>query len=210
MTVEQALSFAAAAAVLTVLPGSDTLLVVRHTMRGGPAAGFLVSIGICLGLFVHATVSAIGMSAFLHHVPHGFQLLQGLGAAYLSFLGLRSLLAAWKQTPVAAIEDSGLPTISVPLRLVEGFLANVLNPKAMIFYIALLPQFLRPDDPVWVTSLLFAGIHWVEGMLWLGFLVLALDRVRPWLLSPRTQRILEAVSGTLLLGFGIRLAISRL
>lgn len=212
MTLEQATAFAAAAAVLTVLPGPDTLLVMRSTLHGGIPAGWKTTTGICSGLFVHATVSALGMSAILTHAPHGFQVLQALGALYLGYLGLRSLRAAWSPAPLLEIDPAGaggLPSSTVRL-LVEGFLSNVLNPKTMVFYLAFLPQFLRPSDPVWTSSLLLAGIHWAEGMVWLGVLVHALSGVRRWLLHPATLRILDTTSGVLLVGFAIRLAVSRI
>jgi len=212
MNLEQVTAFAAAAAVLTVIPGTDTLLVMRNTLRGGIAAGWKTTIGICPGLFVHATVSALGMSAILRHFPRGFEVLQVAGALYLGYLGLRSLRAAW--SPVVAAPDlavrEGSATRGTAGLLAEGFLCNVLNPKTMVFYIAFLPQFLRSGDPVWTSSLLLAGVHWVEGMLWLGFLVHALSRVRRWLLHPTTLRLLELASGVLLVGFALRLAIARL
>ncbi len=212
MTLEQATAFAAAAAVLTVLPGPDTLLVMRNTLHGGIPAGWKTTFGICSGLFVHATVSALGMSAILTHAPHGFQILQALGALYLGALGLRSLRTAWFPPASTDLDPSqgGAGPSGTGRLLLEGFLSNVLNPKTMIFYLAFLPQFLRPEDPVWTSSLLLALIHWTEGMLWLGVLIHTLSSVRRWLLHPTTVRVLEALSGLLLVGFAVRLAVARL
>lgn len=212
MNLDQAMAFAAAAAVLTVLPGQDTLLVMRNTLHGGISAGWKTTTGICSGLFVHATVSALGMSAVLKHAPHGFQILQALGALYLGILGVRSLRTAWFPPAVAMLDLTDpkvTPTSTIRL-LLEGFLSNVLNPKTMIFYLAFLPQFLRPADPVWTSSLFLALIHWTEGMIWLGVLVHALSSVRRWLLHPTTLRILETLSGLLLVGFAVRLAVARI
>lgn len=211
MHLDQAMAFAAAAAVLTVLPGPDTLLVMRNTLHGGVPAGWKTTFGICSGLFVHATVSALGMSAILTHAPHGFQVLQALGALYLGVLGLRSLRTAWSP-PLTDLDPSrgGAGPSGTGRLLLEGFLSNVLNPKTMIFYLAFLPQFLRPADPVWTSSLLLALIHWAEGMVWLGVLIHALSSVRRWLLHPTTVRLLETLSGLLLVGFAVRLAVSRI
>jgi threonine/homoserine/homoserine lactone efflux protein len=211
MTIHQAASFAIAAGILTLLPGSDTLLVLRNTLLHGRTTGLVVTAGICSGLFVHASASALGMSAIVRLVPHGFVVLQALGAAYLGFLGLRSLSVAFRGS---AGDPSEASSRAVQRRggakFLEGFLANVLNPKAMVFYIALLPQFLAPTDPVWSTSLQLTCIHIAEGLAWLGFLAVALDRVRPFLLHPRTLRAMEAVSGILLVGFCLRLAFVRI
>lgn len=213
MTLEQAASFAVAAGILTLLPGSDTLLVLRNTLVHGRAAGVVVTLGICSGLAVHATVSALGMSAVLRHAPRGFLVLQVLGALYLGYLGLRSLRWAARPpsgAPSLALAASGASTPSRRSTFVEGFFANVLNPKTMVFYMALLPQFVAPTDPVWTTSMQLAAIHAVEGVAWLWFLVFAVARVRSALLDPRVLRWFEAASGLLLVGFGIRLAVARI
>lgn len=211
MTLEQAGSFAVAAGILTLLPGSDTLLVLRNALLHGRATGMVVTVGICSGLFVHATVSALGIAAVVRHVPHGFLVLQALGAAYLGVLGLRSLRWA-AHPPSAADPDGPAPVPGAPGRakFVEGFLANVLNPKAMVFYMALLPQFVAPTDPVWTTSMGLAAIHCVEGIAWLGFLVAAMERARPVLSDRRVLRILEGTGGALLVGFAARLALARI
>lgn len=211
MTLEQALAFSAAAAVLTILPGPDTFLVLRNTVRHGRQAGLLTTLGICPGVFVHATVSAVGMAAVLRHAPWAWGLLQALGAAYLTILGARSLRDAYRlYHHPQGVDLSQAVAMPVARRLLEGFLSNILNPKTMVFYMAFLPQFLRPGDAVWSTSLLLTSLHWAEGMLWLGFLVLAIGHVRSWLLRPSTLVALEVLSGLLLVGFGVRLALERM
>ena len=88
----------------------------------------------------------------------------------------------------------------------EGMLTNLLNPKVIVFYLALLPQFMRPGDPVLAKSLLLAAIHCVEGILWLGFVAWAVDRSRRFFLKPALRRFLDALCGTVLVALGIRLA----
>jgi threonine/homoserine/homoserine lactone efflux protein len=213
MTGSQAISFALAAAVLTVLPGPDTLLVLRTTVMQGKRAAMLVTTGICTGLFVHASISSLGIAALLTHSPHGFSVLQTCGALYLGFLGLRSLLAAFDRNPPTlelATTSASSGTGVTPRLLLTGFFCNVLNPKAMLFYAALLPQFLLPTDPVFLTSIGLTAIHWLEGMAWLGFLIASLDRIRHRLLNPRTLRILEGSTGILLTGLAARMGLEYL
>lgn len=212
MTASQALSFALAAAVLTVLPGPDTLLVLRTALVRGRRPALLTTAGICAGLFVHASVSALGMAALLSHSTRAFALFQALGALYLGFLGLRSLRTAFGSglSELDLSTGGDLQGAAAPLRLLaSGFLCNVLNPKAMLFYAALLPQFLRPTDPVFLTSIALTSIHWLEGMAWLGFLILALDRIRHRLLHPGTLRVLEGATGILLIGLAVRMGLER-
>jgi len=212
MTGSQAASFAMAAGVLTVLPGPDSLLILRTTLVQGRRDAFLTAIGICSGLFVHACVSAIGIAALLAHSARAFALFQALGAAYLGFLGLRSLRTAFASDlpPLEIAAATSAIETSPPRLLLTGFLCNVLNPKAMLFYAALLPQFLRPTDPVFVTSLLLTSIHWLEGMTWLTFLTISLSKIRSRLLNPRTLRILEGTTGTLLCAIAAKMIFEHL
>jgi threonine/homoserine/homoserine lactone efflux protein len=92
---------------------------------------------------------------------------------------------------------------------VEGLLSNVLNPKVAVFYLAFLPQFIGPTDPVVQKSLLLAGIHYVEGLLWLVVVSLVVEQTRRFFLHVTVRRWLDGVCGTLLAGLGIRLALER-
>ncbi len=212
MTGTQAITFAMAAAVLTMLPGPDTLLVLRTALVHGRRAALLVTTGICAGLFVHASVSALGVATLLAHSPRAFGAFQSTGATYLGFLGLRSLYAALARdlAPLAIAGTGEAKEGSSPGLLFSGFLCNVLNPKAMLFYAALLPQFLRPTDPVFLTSLALTSIHWAEGMAWLAFLTFSLDRIRHRLLGSSALRLFEGLTGLLLTGLAVRMALERL
>jgi threonine/homoserine/homoserine lactone efflux protein len=91
----------------------------------------------------------------------------------------------------------------------EGLLTNVLNPKVAVFYLALLPQFIGPTDPVLLKSLLLAAIHFLEGILWFAIVVYFVDRSRRFFMKPNLRRWLDTICGTLLIGLGVRLAIQR-
>jgi threonine/homoserine/homoserine lactone efflux protein len=88
-------------------------------------------------------------------------------------------------------------------------LTNVFNPKVAIFYLAFLPQFISPSDPVLAKSLLLAGIHFMLGLAWLSLVATFLARVRAFLIRPRVQRTIEATTGAILIAFGARLAMER-
>lgn len=91
----------------------------------------------------------------------------------------------------------------------EGFLSNVLNPKVAVFYLAFLPQFIGPTDPVLTKSLLLAGIHYAEGIVWLVTLSIVLDRTRRVFLKSAVRRWLDGLCGLVLVGLGARLALER-
>lgn len=207
----QVLAFTLAAAALTVAPGPDNMLVIRNVLRGGQRAGMATAFGICAGLFVHATLSACGVSMLLMHSATAFRLVKLAGACYLVWLGVQSLRSAMHTPPSPDhLEGSGpLRRAALQQCLLEGFLSNVLNPKTAVFYLAFLPQFIGPTDPVLTQSLLLAGIHYVEGILWFVILSIMLGHMRPFFLNSTVRRWLDGLCGTMLVGFGARLALER-
>jgi threonine/homoserine/homoserine lactone efflux protein len=202
----QVLGFALVAALMTISPGADTFLVVRNTLRGGRGDGWATVAGICSGLFVHALLSALGVSALLAHSASAFLALKMAGAAYLARLGFQSLRGAARGLAPAA------PSEIAPLRVPssrsyrDGFLSNLLNPKVIVFYLALLPQFLTQGDAVLAKSLLLTAIHFAEGILWLGFVAWGVDRSRRFFMRPALRRSMDALCGTILVALGLRLA----
>jgi len=200
------LAFTGIAAIVTLTPGADTMLVVRSALVRGRRAGLLTVLGIGSGLFIHATLSALGLSVVLVRSARAFELVKLVGALYLVFLGVQAIRSAARGAPIA--ERPAGPTGS-RRAYVEGLLTNVLNPKVAIFYLALLPQFIGPTDPVFAKSILLAGIHFAEGLVWLSLVTLFVARLRPVLAQPRVQRALESVSGLVFIAFGVKLAVSR-
>ena len=200
---QNVLAFTAIAALVTITPGADTFLVIRNVLRGGRRAGFTTTVGICCGLFVHATLSAVGLSLILLHSATLYTAMKWAGALYLAWLGVRSPRDAFRGGDVAVPSPSGLH-LRAPW--VEGIANNLLNPKVAVFYLAFLPQFVGPDDAVLAKSLLLAAIHFVEGIVWLCALAFTVERGRALMASTRARRTLEGVAGAVLLGFGLRLA----
>src|SRR5262245_63634681 len=161
----QIIAFAGIAALLTITPGQDTVLVIRNVMAQGQRAGLLTTFGICCGLFVHATLSAVGLSLILLKSATAFEVVKLLGAAYLIWLGAQSLWQAFhgsnrvfeKSIPEQR-SAKGWPCF------VQGFLTNILNPKVVVFYLAFLPQFISPGVWVFGSSVLFGLFSWGGGI----------------------------------------------
>ncbi len=207
----QVIGFALAAAALTIAPGPDTVLVIRNVLRGGRRDGVITTFGICSGLFIHATLSALGVSMLLMHSATAFNLLKLAGAGYLVWLGVQSLRGAMHPSYSPGRLDRIERTRSRPLQrcFLEGLLSNVLNPKTAMFYLAFLPQFIGPTDAALAKSLFLAGIHYVEAMLWLVTLSITLDHTRRFILRSSVRRSLDGLCGAVLMGFGVRLALER-
>lgn len=196
--------------LLTLTPGVDTLLVIRNTSRGGVRDGLVSSFGICSGLFVHATVSAVGISLILLQSALAFSLLKFAGAAYLVWLGSVSLRKAFRRHDGQS--DSGAPAGSGfrwRRSFLEGFLSNVLNPKTIVFYMAFLPQFINPEHSALQQSLFLAGLHFLIAMVWQALLAVLVKQARNWLMQGRTGRIMDGLSGSILVLLGGKLALDR-
>lgn len=203
-------SFLVAITLLSISPGVDTLLVIRNTARGGVRDGVLTSLAICCGLFVHAAISALGISLILLQSAWAFAALKLAGAVYLIWLGLQALLAARRGQglPVAGVrgECRAVP-VWKPLR--EGLLSNVLNPKTVVFYMAFLPQFIAPGDPALAKSLFLAGVHFVIANLWQVGVALMVGGAGRLLASRAFARWLNGLTGAVLIVFGVSLALER-
>lgn len=199
-------AFLIAITILTLTPGLDTALVIRNTSRGGFNDGAMTSFGICLGLFVHATFSALGISVILTQSAELFALVKTLGAAYLIWLGISSLRAL-KSNQAIALEKGEVNTVAASRSLREGFLSNVLNPKTAVFYLAFLPQFINPEYSPFLQSLLMAAIHFVIAMVWQCGLSGMLNSAKSLLNNGNFVRWMEGTTGAVLIILGIKLLI---
>ncbi len=199
-------TFAIAITLLTLFPGVDSLLVIRNASRGGWQDGMVTSTGICCGLFVHALVSALGISALLLQSAVAFNLLKLVGGGYLIWMGLFSL---WHAAAMGHPSASS-PAVTVRSRsfqwqrsLREGLVCNVFNPKALLFYMAFLPQFIDPVRSPLLQSLFMAAIHFVIAMLYQGTLTLLVERTRVWFKGGALRRWSEGLVGLALISFGL-------
>ncbi|MFC6885070.1 MULTISPECIES: LysE family translocator [Actinomadura] len=196
------LAFTAVAALMTVTPGLDTMLVLRTTVSGGRRAGALAGLGIASGCLAWAVASAAGLTALLAASRLAFDALRAAGACYLLCLGARAL---WQARRAPAAEDPGAPPSGLAA-LRTGLVTNLLNPKIGVFYMSLLPQFVPHGAPVFGTSMLFAGIHAALGLLWSGALVGVAGAARRALSRPAVRRRVQQFMGLAFIAFGLRLA----
>jgi len=191
-------------ALLTVSPGADMALVAKITFERGRRAALLATLGICSGLLVHATASALGLSVILATSAEAFTIVKLAGAAYLAYLGVQALRSSFRSD---AVETPTARRRANPF--VQGVFSNVLNPKVAVFYLTFLPQFMSPADNVLVRSLAFALAHAVMGILWLSAYAYVLSRVSDVLQGAGVRRWLERVTGGVLIALGARLALER-
>ncbi|EGR3962835.1 LysE family translocator [Vibrio cholerae] len=209
MVIQNFEAFLIAITILTLTPGLDTALVIRNTSRAGFADGCTTSLGICFGLFVHATFSAIGISAILAQSAELFQIVKMVGAAYLIWLGISSLRSLMKTGQGIEVASLAHTQFRLTRSLREGFLSNVLNPKTAVFYLAFLPQFINPDYSPLAQSLLMALIHFAIAMVWQCGLAGALSSAKNLLKNASFMRWMEGTTGVVLVALGIKLLLEK-
>lgn len=210
-------AYLVAISLLTVTPGVDTLLVMRNAGRGGLRSGLrdgcVTSVGICSGLFIHATLSALGISMLLVETAWAFTALKWAGACYLIWLGLSSLRQAMKRAPGNGVVPEATderPAVGKPASAAkafrEGLLSNVLNPKTALFYMALLPQFIDPTGNAFQQSLFLASVHFVLAMGWQCALAVLVVKSRRLGVGQGIKRTLNALTGGFFVAIGVKLA----
>src|SRR5438046_9478542 len=180
-------------------------LVAKVTLLDGRRAAFFTSLGICAGLPVHATASALGLSLILATSAEAFTVVKCAGGGYLAYLGIRTILDSLRPAS-AAVAAAGRARTSRSA-FAQGWLSNVLNPKVGLCYLTFLPQFISPGDNVLVKSLLLAAIHAVSGLVWLPLYAYAIDGLRAVVRAERHW--LQRLRGTALIDLGEALAPGR-
>lgn len=201
-------SFLVFAVALVLVPGPDVAVTTRNTLAGGRTRGAWTAVGITSSNAVQGLAAAAGLGALVVRSQPLFEVIRWAGVGYLAYLGVQALRSAvagrYPADELAA--DTGTAQRLAGWR--QGFLSNITNPKVLVFYLAVLPQFLTPDSGV-PTLVLLALTHAVLGLLYLLLLVAGMHRARAVLGRRRVRRALDAVTGTVLLGFGVRLATER-
>jgi len=187
------LAFLGLAAVVIVTPGPDTALTVRNAVLGGRRAGVTTACGVAAGQATWTVAASAGLAALLVACEPAFLALRALGAAYLVWLGARALVAAVRGRAVAHdVRERG----GAPFR--QGLLSNLANPKMAVFFSSLLPQFGASFGALLALGALFCALT----LLWLSAVACAGEALR----RPRVRRAIDAVTGTVLVALGLRLA----
>ena len=200
------LQFLVFAVVVVLIPGPDFAVVTSNTIRGGRARGWWAALGVTSSNAVQGTAAAAGLGAVIVRSEPIFETIRWCGVAYLLYLGTRALLSARRGSYA---EPAGAATGAGPAFTGwrQGFLSNITNPKVLTFYLAVLPQFLSAHA-AFGTAVAYALSHAVLSFLYLTLLVTAMARARRVLARRRVRRALDAATGTAMLGFGTRMALS--
>ena len=200
-------AFVALSALVICVPGPDTALIIRNTLAGGRRSGIASAVGITCGITVWTLAAAVGLAAVLSASEPVFRGLQLLGAAYLVFLGLQSLLAAISRRGVGSSRRRGAD-LTPERAFRQGLLSNLGNPKIAVFFVSLLPQFVTPGGEPALALILLGVVFSAMGLAWLTLYAIVVARAGD-LLRGRARRAIDAITGAVLVLFGLRLATDR-
>jgi threonine/homoserine/homoserine lactone efflux protein len=199
-------TFTLAAVLIVLLPGPDTLVVVRGVLRGNRTALLTVA-GVLCGLVVWVSAASLGLAALLQASEVGFIVLKIAGACYLLWLGAQSLRTVLRRR-------HGLEMVALPARkgvlgsgFTAGLLTDLLNPKVGVFFVTFLPGFVPHGYSVGWFSLLLGAIFVSLTGLYFAMLLALSGKIATWMQTPRIRRRMDALTGAVLIGFGIRLAV---
>jgi threonine/homoserine/homoserine lactone efflux protein len=202
-------AFVAAVLLISASPGPAMALIFRRAALRGLAGAVPTVLGLEVGLYLWALFAGAGLAALVAASEIAYLVLRVVGAAVLLVLGVRAWRAAWRDRGGAA-----LPEPATPGRrrwwtaFGEGVVVQLANPKAAVFMIAFYPQFVPSDGPVFATTAVLGLLQiTLETGLYLA-LAAGVARAGAWFRRPRIRRRLEAISGTVLVALGVRVAVT--
>ena len=204
MTAAAFIAFIGVSVVVIAVPGQDTALVVRNTLAGGRAGGVSTALGVATGLTVWTLAASAGLAALLLASEPAFLALRIAGAVYLAYLGIQALVAAVRGRRAQVGDGPGLSRAGAYRR---GLVSNLGNPKIAVFFTSLLPQF--TPQPSFLSLAALGLAFCVLTLGWLAGYAVAVDRLGDLLRRSRARRALDALTGTVLVAFGLRLATDR-
>jgi threonine/homoserine/homoserine lactone efflux protein len=198
--------FALTGLLLNLTPGNDMLYVMARSSGQGTRAGIISALGIGAGCIVHIFAAVIGLSALIAQSAVAFTIVKYIGAAYLVYLGIKSMLSKRREVQV------GIPLKKLSYKKIfwQGVLTNVLNPKVALFFLAFLPQFIHADQSKAPLQILFLGTWFNVVGTFVNILVaLLFGKLGSFLSrSPGFVQWQERITGVLLIGLGIKVALS--
>ncbi len=205
--IENYAGFVAAAIILNLTPGADTLYILTRSIAQGSRAGLVSVAGIMSGCVVHVLAAAFGLSLILTTSATAFFLVKWAGAIYLIFLGIRALTT---RAPAFETQSSRFSNKDLVTIYRQGMITNILNPKVALFFLSFLPQFINPantDGPL--PFLFLGGTFLVTGTLWCLVLTRTATRMTRMLRENAGIGMwMQKLSGIVFIGFGVSLALN--
>jgi len=224
MTLDTVLIFAGIVFVIAIIPGPNALLVLFTALIKGRVHAFINILGVSAGFIAHAFISAQGLSLILAQSDRAFVIMKWLGVSYLIWLGISHLRAGLLLQDGLSVQGDGEkgPVLEkeenaklkarfgdLPGYFIKGFLTNMLNPKIVLFYVSIFPQFVSQEQML-KDSMVLGLTQALVVSLWFLLVILLAEQFKSFLTNRGTARWLNYLSGSLFLGFGAKLATTKL
>jgi threonine/homoserine/homoserine lactone efflux protein len=193
--------------MLIILPGPDTAIVTKNTLAGGSARGIKTVTGTISALLIHTLAAVAGLSAIIVKSAFLFSILKYAGAIYLVYLGIKSIMALKNNALSEEITEPGKYKNKSYFK--QGFLTNILNPKVAVFFLTFLPQFVSTGSDPLIPFLLMGATYALLTTVWFMLYILLINQISTFMKKPRTTKVIEALTGTVLIAFGIKLAFEK-
>lgn len=199
--------------ILIVTPGPDFALITKNTLLRDSSGGRATTYGVVTGHILHTSASALGLSILVAKSIILYEIVKYIGAVYLIYLGITALQSKQKSN----LENPDY-TDNAPLSkklsknqscFLQGVISTIFNPKAIIFYITFLPQFIDPRNNVLMQSIVLSGIFVLLVLVWFLLYVSVLNYISEWFIKPSIQLIFERITGIILISLGIKLAFEK-
>jgi len=202
------LAFGVVVALLTVIPGVDTALVMRGTLTQSRRYAFAAMLGVQAGVIVWGAAAATGVAALLAVSRVAYLVVSYAGAAYLIVLGASMIVRSLRRRNAGGAATPAARAAARPARsgFWLGLTTNLLNPKVGVFYVATIPQFVPEGYSPLLVGVALALVHCLLGTIWLSIVIIGVDRLAPWLRGNRAMAWIDRVTGGVLIAFGARLA----
>nr|WP_255726889.1 homoserine/threonine efflux transporter [Sporosarcina sp. ACRSM] len=197
--------------MMVIIPGADTMLLVKNTLSYGPKAGRYTVLGMAMGLSFWTLIAILGLSVVIAKSVVLFSIIKYLGAAYLIYLGIKSFFTksvfSLKEIQSQANTPTTYSNRHNKSSFMQALLNNILNPKTVLVYITIMPQFINLDGNIKQQLILLAFILTALAVIWFLFLVTLIDYAKKWLNNPKFQKVFQKSTGLVLIGFGVKTGI---
>jgi RhtB (resistance to homoserine/threonine) family protein len=195
--------------LLIILPGPDTAIATKNTITVGRIGGLKTALGTCCALLIHTSAAVLGLSAIIVKSALLFSVFKYVGAVYLIYLGIKTLWSLRKKEIGASVEMDTKSQFTNKSCFKQGFLTNILNPKVAVFFLTFLPQFVDAGSNTFIPFLLMGITYTLLTAVWFLLYVYLINQVSAFMKKPKAQNIIEGITGTILIGFGIKLALEK-
>lgn len=193
--------------LLILLPGPDTAIATKNTLTVGRTGGFKTMFGTCCALLIHTLAAVVGLSAIIVKSAIVFSIFKYVGAVYLVYLGIKTLWALRSKKITTEISTENKYEGKSCFK--QGFLTNLLNPKVAVFFLTFLPQFVDSGSNTFFPFLTMGITYTILTAVWFLFYIYLLNQISAFMKRPRTQSVMEGITGTILIAFGVKLALEK-